>query len=346
MFILNKNKENKKKEDEKKSKIGKIKYSIMFVLFEIIFTMVTLVFIVFYGPFNNVKKTVVGALITSGRHQYIAKWFLSENEINNLTGYSSSQKGLTTSSEKTDTNEIHVAHKDDTGIDFEKVPGSKFKGYFLVIHDPTRVKVGYTKNLGKEGQLTSVMAEGYNASAAINGGDFQDEASSGGQKYTGTGGKPVGILISNGKVISDCFGNPNQKLPAFGINKDGKLLVGKYSVNDLKAAGVTEAISSDPIILINGKPQSNLGEGGIAPRTAIGQTSDGSILFLTIDGRQLGSAGATYEDVRNLMVQNGAINAILLDGGSSTTMYYNGEVVNNPSDPVGERYVPSIVYAK
>lgn len=334
------------KENKKKHKFSKFKYSLGFILFEVIFTSITLVFIVFYGPFLNIKKTVVGAFMTSGRHQYVAKWFLSDADINKLTNTDLAHQKLSESTEKVNVDEINVEHKNDSDIERYDVDGKKFKGYMLVIHDPTRVKVGYTKNLGKEGQCTSVIAQENNAIAAINGGGFSDESSSGNSKYTGTGGNPIGILMSKGKVISNNSGNLSQKVPTMGIDVDGKLLVGNYSIEDLKSHNVTEAISFGPVLVINGKAQPITEEGGIAPRTAIGQRKDGAILLLVIDGRQLKSAGATYEDVRTAMLQYGAVNAINLDGGSSTTMYYNGDVINNPCDAVGERYVPSVVYVE
>lgn len=343
-------KNNKKSENNNigVKKISKLKYSGLFVLFQILFTSVSLTLLVFYGPFINVKKNVVSMFINSGRHQYVARWFLSDSEINNLTNYSTAKSGELTTSEKTNTSEIQVQHLNDTGIDLENVASAagKFKGYFLVIKDPTRVKVGYTKNLGKEGQITSVMAQRYDAVAAINGGDFSDEATAGSAKYTGTGGIPIGNLISNGKIISSFDSDSNKKIQSFGLTSAGKMIVGNYSANDLLAANANDAISCEAILVVNGKPEVIGQESGLAPRTAIGQMQDGSILFLTIDGRSVGSLGASYEDVRNLMLKYGAMNAVALDGGSSSTMYYNGDIINNPSDAVGERYVPSIVYAK
>lgn len=343
-----KNKGKSEQNNTNGKKFSKLKYSGLFLLFEILFTSVSLTLLVFYGPFTNVTKNVVSMFINSGRHQYVARWFLSDSEINNLTNYSVAKNGGTTTSEKTNASEIHVQHLNDTGIDLENVEsvGGKFKGYFLVIHDPTRVKVGYTKNLGKEGQITSVMAQRYNAVAAINGGDFADEATVGSAKYTGTGGIPIGTLISDGKVISSFDGDGDKKIQSFGLTSEGTMLVGNYSANDLKALNVNDAISCEAVLVVNGKPEVIGQESGLAPRTAIGQMKDGSILFLTIDGRSIGSAGASYEDVRNLMLKYGAMNAVALDGGSSSTMYYNGDIINNPSDAVGERYVPSIVYAK
>ncbi len=63
--------------------------------------------------------------------------------------------------------------------------------------------------------------------------------------------------------------------------------------------------------MVNGKPTTNnIGSWGIAPRTAIGQRGDGSIMLLVIDGRQLfGSVGASLKEVQDLMIEYGAVNA-------------------------------------
>ncbi len=84
----------------------------------------------------------------------------------------------------------------------------------------------------------------------------------------------------------------------------------------------------------------------MAPRTAIGQREDGAILMLVIDGRQASSLGATLKDVQDIMLQYDAYTATNLDGGSSTTMYHEGEVINNPANSLGERSVPSILYVE
>ena len=83
------------------------------------------------------------------------------------------------------------------------------------------------------------------------------------------------------------------------------------------------------------------------PRTAIGQTLDGSILMLVIDGRQLHSIGATMKDCQDILAAYGATNAAALDGGSSSIMYYNGEVQTKPSNGTTYgRYLPSAFLVK
>ena len=83
-------------------------------------------------------------------------------------------------------------------------------------------------------------------------------------------------------------------------------------------------------------------ESGINPRTGIGQRADGAVLMCVLDGRQIHSIGASYGDLRDVMIDFGAVNADSLDGGSSTVMYFNGEYLNSPSSASGtSRYLPN-----
>ena len=92
----------------------------------------------------------------------------------------------------------------------------------------------------------------------------------------------------------------------------------------------------------------NFGGGwGVGPRTAIGQKKDGTVLFLVIDGRQPGySIGATLRDVQDILFEKGCYIAANLDGGSSSTLYLNGKVVNKPADLLGERMIPTAFIVK
>jgi len=226
------------------------------------------------------------------------------------------------------------------------VSGIKFNGYLLVINDPTRIKVGYTSKIGKEGELTSDIAKDNNAIAAINGGGFTDEAT--GSKWTGTGANPAGVIMSGGKVIYDGIKNENEKRQTVALTQSGKLLVGPYSTKQMRTFGVTEAVSFGPAMIVNGQRMITKGDGGwgIAPRTCIAQRKDGAILLLVIDGRELRSLGATLREAQDVLYEYGAYNATNLDGGSSSTMFYDDEIINNPCDSLGERSVSSIIYVE
>ncbi|WPC43083.1 phosphodiester glycosidase family protein [Clostridium sp. JS66] len=314
-----------------------------FIIFEVLFTGITAPLLIFYGPFQNVKKTVVESAMTTLSHQYIAKFFLSDDEINKILG-----ENTIDNIQQDNVSQLKFENNHDSSIEREEISdGRKFNGYMLIIHDPTRVKVGYSKKLGVAGELTSQIAKDNNAVAAINGGGFTD-SSSGDSKWTGTGGKPVGILMSDGKEVYNDVSDEDKAMEVMAMTSKGELLVGSHSLSEMKSLGVTDAISFGPALVVNGKGTIKSGDGGwgVAPRTAIGQRKDGSILFLVIDGRQAKSVGATLKDVQNIMLEYGALNATNLDGGSSSTMYHEGEVINNPCDPLGERSVPSAVYVK
>jgi len=112
-------------------------------------------------------------------------------------------------------------------------------------------------------------------------------------------------------------------------------------------ASVTDAVSAGPTLVKNGKPIFNAGEAltpvqlhGRDPRTAIGQRADGSIVMLAVDGRRRGwSIGITNWDMAQTLVRYGCVTGFALDSGGSTTVAFDGKVLNRPSDSYGERPV-------
>jgi exopolysaccharide biosynthesis protein len=87
------------------------------------------------------------------------------------------------------------------------------------------------------------------------------------------------------------------------------------------------------LYIINGEKVIEGSSGwGLQPRTVIGQTKNGVVMFLVVDGRQIGySLGATMGDCADILEEYGAYNAGACDGGSSSVLAYNGEVINKPS---------------
>lgn len=102
-----------------------------------------------------------------------------------------------------------------------------------------------------------------------------------------------------------------------------------------------------PVLVRNGKPGDRANEsftldqtGHRHPRSAVGQLANGRIILVAVDGRQRGySVGMTSFELALLMVRLGAVSASGLDGGGSTTMAFEGALLNRPSDPAGERAV-------
>ena len=110
-------------------------------------------------------------------------------------------------------------------------------------------------------------------------------------------------------------------------------------------SGVKDAIGGGPRLVTGGVPVFQAGEAFLAsqllprnPRTAIGQLANGRIVMVAVDGRVSWSAGVTNSQLARLMVDLGAQTAMALDSGGSTTMAFDGQVLNQPSDG-GERAV-------
>ena len=158
----------------------------------------------------------------------------------------------------------------------------------------------------------------------------------------GTGGIPEGLTIIDGQLLEDAY--YDEKAFA-GFDAQGILHVGYFTYEDCVNMGIVGGVSFLPPLIINGIPQdTSWMVSGVNPRTAIGQRADGAVLMLAINGRQLSSMGATYADLVEIMMEFGAVNAMNLDGGSSTVMYLNGELVNTPSSESGySRGLPNAI---
>ncbi len=291
--------------------------------------------LVFYGPLTSVKELFVTSVMTTMNHQYLSRIFLSDTEIKSIMDKNKIIEPKGNTNEK----EINPGTKTSNDIKLIPISGMTYKGYLLIVKDPSRISVGISSSLGTSGTRVADIVKGYNAVAGINAGGFAD---SGGH---GTGGTPVGVIISNGKTI---FLDKAYKHSLIGFDKNNILVLGSYTSQEIVEKGIRDAITFNPYLILNGKPTITEGNGGwgIAPRTAIGQKTDGSVILLVIDGRQLGSLGATLKDVQDIMLKYGAHNAANLDGGSSTTLFYNGGIINHPCSQYGPRYVPSAFIVK
>ena len=98
---------------------------------------------------------------------------------------------------------------------------------------------------------------------------------------------------------------------------------------------ISETLETGEKVVISGfgtfEIRTRVARTGRNPRTAIGYTEDNTLIMLTADGREGASVGLTLFELANLMKEFGCKNAMNLDGGGSTVMYINGEVVNKPA---------------
>ncbi|AFM41666.1 exopolysaccharide biosynthesis protein [Desulfosporosinus acidiphilus SJ4] len=310
----------------KKRKIRLIRI-LVFLLFNAVFSIILAPFIIFWGPFDATKTIAVGSVLTS-RHPQVVKAFLSDQQISELVDqYNNANFASDGPVQTTETDA-------SAGITIDTIKGKTFKGKVMLIKDPKRIKVAVTKELGVKGERVSDFVKDTGAVAGINGGGFADP------NGAGNGGFPDGLTVHNGEILQNNIGNNSTDIVA--LDKEGKLIVGQLTAEDIKKKNIQEAVFFWPPLIKDGKRcEFKDSEWGVAPRTAIGQKEDGTIILVVIDGRQLSSWGAKMSDVYNLFRDYGAVNAANLDGGSSSELYYNGKVINKLWDWAGERYLPT-----
>ncbi|NLI92802.1 MAG: phosphodiester glycosidase family protein [Peptococcaceae bacterium] len=288
-----------------------------------------------FQPFERARNLWVTTAMTTLNHQYLAKWFFSDEKIQSIMD--NNQAASLGNSDPSLINAFRFTNLNSTEL--IDVSRNGFNGYLLKVSNPSHVKVAATRYIGKRGEKAEEIAKETGAVAVINGGLFSDP------EGKGTGGNPLGILISEGRTV---FKGSGTTYDVIGMNRNNVLVLGHYTLKQIEKMGIRDAVTFSPFLVVNGKPAITRGDGGwgIAPRTAIGQKQDGTILMLVIDGRQIGSIGATLKDVQDIMLEYGAFNVANLDGGSSTVLYYEGKIVNHPSSLYGERNAPSFFIVK
>jgi exopolysaccharide biosynthesis protein len=309
---------------------------IFFIFCETIFLSSFTVFLIYHGPFEKVKEYVVSTVMETASNHFLATWFLNSNEINVILKKTSP----VIYSDKQNLNNVVISKKkntniDNAGIQVVNIKEKGFSGKLIVIDDPKRVSIGLTPYLGQAGAPLSEIVKKYKAIGGINAGGFADDNLLG-----GTGGKPIGVIVENGKIKYMQKGIKTFNVIGFNNNND-LIVSNNMTQNMILNSNLRCAVSFGPALIINGNPLVKYGGTSIQPRSAIGQRKDGSVLLLAIDGRQLNSPGANYMEVQDVLLKYGAYNAANLDGGSSTTLIYQGSTINNPCDIVGERSVPS-----
>ena len=326
---------NNEEKKNKKSKAKKVlKWIAFFFIFQIIYVPILSIVLIYYGPFTNTRDMIVTTAMTTMKHQYFATLFLSKEKIDEILAKNRPQENIEDQSLSAINVGSGISAEDMNGIELKDVSNDSYTGKLLIINDPSRVKLVSSPRLGTSGATTSQIVAENDAVAGMNAGGFQDDA-------LGTGGKPAGLVIEDGQLRTT---NTGASYSLVGMDKDNKMVVSNsMTYSKCQQLNLRCAVSFGPVIIINGNATIKSGTGGwgMQPRTAIAQRKDGAILMLVIDGRQKGSLGATLRQVQDILLDNGAYNAFNLDGGASTTMVYNGNVVNSPSDILGERYVPN-----
>ena len=313
----------------------KLFHVLYFISCEIVFVLLFMVLLVYYGPFNNVRESAVSTIMGTSSNHYLATMFLSKSKINSILEKTDPAfKNAKEDPNKEDLNKIIVSNKGDNDIQIIDIKENHFTGKLIMIKDPKRITVGLTPYLGHKGALLREIIQTSKTIGGINAGGFVDD------NLMGTGGNPIGIIINNNKILYQQSGMQNFNIIGFN-NHDILIVSNNMSLNEIKSSDLRCAVSFGPVLIAGGKPLVAFGGKTLQPRSAIGQKKDGTVMLLAIDGRQLNSKGANYMELQNVLLKYDAYNAANLDGGSSTTLIYKEKTINSPADIIGERSIPS-----
>lgn len=326
--------------------LGRVGAFLLVTLALVVVTLLGVIWVLEKGPSPTVTEKFCRSMRETSAIQWIPNIFLSQEEVDAFK----SESPENDETETVNTSLIHIAPAapgetsggDDDGVELVAITRGTAKGKLLIVHDPSRVILGVSSeefDASVPGmQLTELVAK-YGGVAGTNAGGFNDE------NGRGNGGVPQGLVISGGALLS--AGREDELYNVVGFDAGHILHVGTMTADEALAQNITDAVSfrtHDGLasaLIINGEIQSkNLG-GGVNPRTAIGQCADGSVLLLVLDGRSINTLGATMQDVADIMLEYGAVNAGNLDGGSSSVMVYGGEIINNCASVTGPRSIPT-----
>ena len=303
-----------------------------------------LCFVVFCGPSAMARDQLTLSMLGTSALKWVPEVYLPKETVDAIVA--ANEASVNTG--VTDPSLVVIPKGDDPAVSgewddcpegyrVEEVGSNNYHGWMIVVRDPSRLYVAAANDFSDPeayGKKIGKIYEREKATVLINASGFSDV---GGH---GKGGVPKGLTYAKGKRV---YGDADKKYSGFvGITNDNVLVVGSMSAAKAEELGVRDGVSFGPVLVVNGEMQSfSAASGGLNPRTCIGQRADGSILLLVLDGRQPGSVGASYRDVAAIMADYKAVNACNLDGGSSTVLMIDGELINHCCSLYGPRNLPT-----
>lgn len=270
---------------------------------------------------------------------FISKSYTKFNNEITTTNQSASSSGTSTATVKTAT-----AYEDDTkaiSIETYELNSTQIHVATVTIKGDASIKTAladetYGRNIKAK---TSTTAQSVNAVLAVNG-DYY-------------GARDAGYVIRNGQLLRSDSQDANQE--DLVIYQDGSFEIireGDITAQELLNKGAVQVLSFGPALIENSQVAvDSADEVGKAmasnPRTAIGIIDDKHYVLVVSDGRTDESKGLSLKELADFMKELKVTTAYNLDGGGSSTMYFNGQIINKPTTNghnIEEREVSDIVY--
>lgn len=206
-----------------------------------------------------------------------------------------------------------------------RVEGGGYRGVLAVAKDASQLSLCPSANIGYAGQYVGDIAANNNGILGMNGSGFIDP------NGQGNGGEIAGYGMCDGVEYGTHY--------AWGYKRIELHENNKFYITDAQNAtteGTTDAVEFTPALIVDGTTLVDETDfwNGINPRACIGQSKDGEILMLVIEGRSVlnGIVGTGVVECARILALHNAEQAINLDGGSSAIMWFDGEYVNKCSN--------------
>ena len=289
--------------------------------------------------------SVLGLLLTGSFSYSMLKTFVLAETISTVAKTSTSSNAAAASQAAKTATVTDSSYKDDNiTVNLSETTVNNTQVYVadITLSSSDYLKTAFAQNAYGTNVTakTSVTAADNNAILAVNG-DYY-------------GANSTGYVIRNGVVYRDTVREDSSN-GDLAIYKDGSFKViyeDQISAEQLVNDGVVNLLAFGPALIENGEiavdTNTEVGQAMASnPRTAIGIIDENHYIIVVSDGRTSESEGLSLYQLAEVMKSYGAKTAYNLDGGGSSTLYFNGQVINKPTtggNKISERAVSDIVY--
>lgn len=289
--------------------------------------------------------SVLGILLTGSFSYSMLKTFVLAETISTVATTSTSSNAAAASQAAKTATVTDSSYKDDNiSVNLSETTVNNTQVYVadITLSSSDYLKTAFAQNAYGTNVTakTSVTAADNNAILAVNG-DYY-------------GANSTGYVIRNGVVYRDTVREDSSN-GDLAIYKDGSFKViyeNQISAEQLVKDGVINLLAFGPALVENGEiavgKNQEVGQAMASnPRTAIGIIDENHYIIVVSDGRTSESEGLSLYQLAEVMKSYGAKTAYNLDGGGSSTLYFNGQVINKPTtggNKISERAVSDIVY--
>ncbi|WP_314449790.1 phosphodiester glycosidase family protein [uncultured Streptococcus sp.] len=289
--------------------------------------------------------SIFGLLLTASFSYSMLKTFVIAETISTVSSTSSSSNAKAASKAAETATVTDTSYSDDNiSVTLTKKTVSNTQVYIadVTVSSSEYLKTAFAQNTygNNVTAKTSETAANNNAILAVNG-DYY-------------GANTTGYVIRNGVVYRDTVREDSSN-GDLAIYKDGSFKIiyeDQVSADQLVKDGVVNLLAFGPSLVENGEivvdTNSEVGQSMSSnPRTAIGIIDENHYIIIVSDGRTSESEGLSLYQLAEIMKSYGVKTAYNLDGGGSSTLYFNGQVINKPTtngNTISERSVSDIVY--